>query len=232
MKKIYVRIEGIHCNHCEEKITKALLKNKKIKKVEIKNNIAYIQYQGKINNNEVIDIITKLDYVTTSEYISDNLKDLDNKIELKESIIITTIILTIWIAINQILGFNIFSVIPTIDSAVTYGMLFMTGILTSIHCISMCGVINLIAVVDNRKNKSMKKSLLYNLGRLTSYTIIGGVIGTIGSVISINDTIYGIITVIASIIMLLMSLSMLGIIKFKLKFINSMKIKKNLTVHL
>ena len=221
MKKIYIKIDGIHCDHCEEIITKELLKNKKIKEVKIKHNIAHITYEGNLKNKEIIDSITKIDYITKDEYITNNLKEIDTSHNLKEFIIILGIIIIIWLLINKIIDFNIFNLIPKIDSNITYGMLFITGLLTSIHCISMCGAINLLAIANS---KSIKKPLLYNLGRVISYTLIGGIVGTIGSIISINDTINGIIILTASIIMILMSLSMLGIIKFRLPFIN-IKIK-------
>lgn len=48
-------------------------------------------------------------------------------------------IISISILIYKIFGFNIFGVIPIIDNDITYGVLFVTGLLTSIHCISMCG---------------------------------------------------------------------------------------------
>ena len=94
-------------------------------------------------------------------------------------------------------------------------MLFITGLLTSIHCISICGAINLMAVLDNSIKRNLKRPILYNLGRLISYTLVGGIVGFLGNVFQINSTISGIIIVIASILMLSMSLNMLGIIKFK-----------------
>ena len=100
-------------------------------------------------------------------------------------------------------GFNVFNAIPTIDSNITYGMLFITGLLTSIHCISMCGAINLMAVVNTSSKRNLKRPILYNLGRLISYTFIGGLVGLVGSVISISNTISGIIIIIASILMFL-----------------------------
>ena len=54
------------------------------------------------------------------------------------------------LGINKLFGYNIFNIIPSIDANMTYGMLFITGLLTSIHCISMCGAINL-----NKKNLKM-----------------------------------------------------------------------------
>ena len=37
---------------------------------------------------------------------------------------------------NEMFGFNIFNMIPTIDTNIQLGMLFLTGLFTSIHCIS------------------------------------------------------------------------------------------------
>ena len=100
-------------------------------------------------------------------------------------------------------------------------MLFITGLLTSIHCISMCGAINLIAVINNGRKRNLKNPILYNIGRVLSYTIIGGIVGFIGSVFTINNTISGFIILIASVLMFLMALNMLGIIKLKrIKFCN------------
>ena len=224
MNKKYVKIDGIHCNHCIDTITNALLKNKNIKEVKIKNNIAHITYDKKLSNREIIKIIIDIDYFTKEVYISDNLKNIDTTIRLKEFIVIVVVLFALWFLINKIFGYNIFNVIPSIDSSITYGMLFVTGILTSIHCISMCGAINLIAIVDS-KNKNYKRPILYNLGRVVSYTIIGGLVGLLGSVISLNSTINGIIILVASLIMLLMSFNMLGIIEFRLPFINKIRLK-------
>ena len=56
--------------------------------------------------------------------------------------------------------------IPIIDNNITYGMLFLTGLLTSIHCISMCGSINLVASINNENKRDYKRPILYNLGRI------------------------------------------------------------------
>ena len=215
MNKIYAKIDGIHCSHCISKIKTALLKNKNIKIVDINNNIAHISYVNDIENNDIIKIITDLGYITKKEYISNNLKEVNNHIELKEFIIILmSIILTI-LLINKIFGFNIFNLIPTIDNSITYSMLICTGFLTSIHCISMCGAVNLTSIINSNYNIKLKRPFLYNLGRILSYTLIGGLIGFLGNVININNNITGVIIILASLMMLLISLNMLGIIDFK-----------------
>lgn len=227
MSKIYAKIDGIHCSHCESKITKELLKNKKIKEVKIKKNIAHITYKGNLKSKEIINAIKAIDYFTKEEYISDDLKKIDTNINLKEFITILISILVIVLAIKKLFGFNILNIIPTIDSSITYGMLIVTGLLTSIHCISMCGAINLMAVVDENAKPSLKKPLLYNIGRVISYTLIGAIVGLIGNIISINDTVNGTIILIAASMMFLMALNMLGITNFKLPKLFKTKTPKN-----
>ena len=225
MQVIYVKIDGITCDNCRNKIKKELLCLDNIKEVNINKNIAKITYINNINEIKIIDTINELGYFTKKDYISKNIKDLNSNIKLKEFIIILiSILLTIFL-IRKIFGYDIFNVIPTINDNITYGMLFITGLLTSIHCISMCGAINLMATY-NRENKiNLKRPILYNLGRLTSYTLLGGVVGLIGSIISINEIINGIIIIVVSILMILMSLSMLNIIKFKLPKLLKLKSK-------
>lgn len=226
MQKVYVKIEGIHCSHCESKIIAELLKNKKINHVNIEGNIACIVYQGNLKNKEIIDSILAIDYFTKEDYISSDLQAIDNHIHFREFIFILIAIILFVVVIKRIFGFNVLNVIPTIDSGITYGMLVVTGLLTSIHCVSMCGAINLMAVVNSHTKSDFKKPLLYNLGRVISYTLIGGIVGFIGGIISINDTINGVIMVVAAVIMLLMSLHMLGIVKFKLPRLFKVKVGK------
>lgn len=229
----YVKIEGIHCSHCIETITNELLKDPNIKNVKIKKNIATITYEDNLSNTKIIKTLKSIGYFTKDAYISDNHKDLETKIKLKEFILILGSILLLGLSIEKICGYNIFNVIPTIDTNITYGMLFVTGLLTSIHCISMCGAINLIAFVEKNntsKRKILLNSGLYNLGRVISYTILGGIVGALGSVFKISSTISGFIILICAIVMLLISLNMLGLIDFhlpKISFFKKRKLSKN-----
>lgn len=229
MKKIYIKIEGMMCNHCYETISKIIQKDFNVKKVKIKRDIATIWYENEINIENIIEEINKKGYITKKEYVSEDKSKIDNNINLLEFILITCCIILIMLVLNEIFGFNIFNMIPTIDTNIQLGMLFITGLFTSIHCISMCGAINLYASTskEDSKIKRLKNPLLYNIGRLVSYTILGGIIGGIGKVFSINYVVQNIIILIASIFMLIMSLSMLGIITIdsKIKKCRCFKIK-------
>lgn len=58
---------------------------------------------------------------------------------------------------------------------------FLFGLLSSLHCIGMCGPIALMLPVD-RKNQTKKviQILTYHLGRITAYATIGFVFGLLG----------------------------------------------------
>ena len=220
MATIYVKIKGIHCQNCETTIQKALLKLPNVKEVTIKNFIAYITYEEPLTNDEIINAITQAGYITKASYIRTNLKDLEKTSNLKQFLLIFTIIILIVSLTYKIFGFNIFNVIPTIDSNITYTMLFLTGFLTRIHCVSMCGAINLIAILNQNSQNRFERPLKYNLGRLISYTILGGIAGLLGSILTINNIISGIIITLAGLAMFVMSLEMLGLFRIpRIKFL-------------
>ncbi len=108
-----------------------------------------------------------------------------------------------------------FNYIPQVNQSMGYGLLFfVVGLLTSLHCIAMCGGINISQCVsyrlgDNRSN--VKPSILYNVGRVISYTVIGGIAGGLGSVISFSGVAKGIVAIFAGVFMLSMGLNMLNV---------------------
>ena len=59
MKKIYIKIEGMMCNHCYETISKIIQKDFNVKKVKIKRDIATILYENEINIENIIEEIKK-----------------------------------------------------------------------------------------------------------------------------------------------------------------------------
>ena len=73
---------------------------------------------------------------------------------------------------------------PTARAGMSLGALFTVGLLTSLHCVAMCGGINLAqsAASAQAGRRVSAANLQYNLGRLISYTAVGGFVGAVGSV--------------------------------------------------
>ncbi len=67
-------------------------------------------------------------------------------------------------------------------------MAFVTGLLGAGHCIGMCGgLVSALALSGAGQKGGWVFHLLYNTGRITTYTLIGAVVGWLGSALAYTD---------------------------------------------
>ncbi len=197
--------------------------------VMFKSSNAYVTYDSNVITIEQIAMhIEKLGYsiinkpqnsaiLDGSGKKSNEKESLKKKSQINQILGIGIIVLAAYVIINNAIGFN-FSFIPQINQSMGYGILFVVGLITSIHCVAMCGGINLSQCVSYKqperndgKLSKLKPSLMYNLGRVISYTLIGGLVGALGSAVSFSSTTKGIIGILAGLFMVIMGLNMLNI---------------------
>ncbi len=110
--------------------------------------------------------------------------------------------------------FQLFNLFPVATTDTSLGMLFVIGLLTSVHCVAMCGGINLSQCLGGNgqgRFSGLMPSLKYNLGRVISYTVIGGIVGAIGSAVQFTGTLRGIVQLLAGVFMVLMGVSLSGL---------------------
>ncbi len=67
-------------------------------------------------------------------------------------------------------------------------MAFVTGLLGTGHCIGMCGgLVSALALSEAGQKGGWFFHLLYNAGRITTYTFIGSIVGWLGSALAYTD---------------------------------------------
>ncbi|MDF2986135.1 MAG: hypothetical protein K0R50_1645 [Eubacterium sp.] len=218
-----LHIDGMTCTGCETRIENALKKLEGVEEAKAIFNSAnvYVTYDANtIKLDKIIEVIEKLDYrvmnnpLINSSAAGNGKKNDENKKNIGQIIGAGIIIFALYTIINNTVGFNF---IPQVNQSMGYGILFVVGLLTSLHCIAMCGGINLSVCVQYNSGRNttatekLKPSLLYNLGRVISYTTVGGIVGAIGSVVSFSGTAKGIVAVVSGIFMIIMGLNMLNI---------------------
>jgi sulfite exporter TauE/SafE len=110
-----------------------------------------------------------------------------------------------------------FTFLPTVTQSMGYGLIFVVGLLTSLHCIAMCGGIALsqgITTAASSAPRGLKNRLLpnltYNAGRVISYTVIGGIVGAVGSLFSLTTVLKGAMPIVVGVFMLFLGIRMLG----------------------
>jgi sulfite exporter TauE/SafE len=75
---------------------------------------------------------------------------------------------------------------PLVISSTPYITAFLTGLLGGVHCLGMCGGISaaltqgLAADIRHQPRKLLPFTLVYNSGRILSYTLAGAIVGYLG----------------------------------------------------
>jgi sulfite exporter TauE/SafE/copper chaperone CopZ len=207
------------CNSCETIIQKGLKKIPGVIKVQAdyrKSKVHIIYDLTLVAKKNLIETIERLGYEVIGnpqKLNSRNKKDSEDSIDFGKLLVLGIIIYFVYQTLQN-MGIDF---LPQVSQNMGYGILFVVGLLTSLHCIAMCGGINLSQCVtgkfggDSKNIAKLKPSLLYNAGRVISYTLIGGIVGALGSVISFSGWAKGIVAVFAGIMMLIMGLNMLNV---------------------
>lgn len=211
-----LKIEGMTCTGCELRIEKALRKLDGIVEARVifGNSQAYVTYDARtIGLEQIVEAIERLDYkVINGIKESSGANKPKERMSVSRLLGIAILILALYVVLNNTVGIDF---LPVIDASMSYGVLFVVGLLTSLHCVAMCGGINLSqcvsSAVDGGRFAKLKPSLMYNGGRVISYTVIGGIVGALGSVISFSGVSRGIVAVIAGLFMVIMGLNMLDV---------------------
>ncbi len=121
---------------------------------------------------------------------------------------------------------GVFAAIPVISGTLGFGALFGIGLLTSLHCLAMCGALVLSRTAPSNetdadqltpgKSSPLAPALLYNGGRMVSYAVTGALAGYLGAAFSFSLRSRFIIMVAAALLMLVFALRNLGIFNFKM----------------
>ncbi|MDD5651603.1 MAG: sulfite exporter TauE/SafE family protein [Candidatus Nanoarchaeia archaeon] len=211
MKKTF-QIKGMHCNSCAILIEKELQDKVNSISVSYTKGQAEIDFdKEKISEEEIISVIKKLGYeIVETKKNNDNL--------LKFIILGIAFISILFLIYPLFSNLNIPDLkLPEIGQNTSLILLFFIGILTSFHCISMCGgfVVSYTAKNALEGHKEFKQHLIYGGSKVLSYTIIGGVFGLIGGIFAFSLNLRGWVAILAGIFMIFYSLSMMGISFFK-----------------
>ena len=142
----------------------------------------------------------------------------NKKTDLINIVSIVVIIVSLYYFLEQTGLLNLLNFEKVADSTMGFGMLFVIGLMTSVHCIAMCGGINVSQCLSENKKFSGLYPVMYNLGRVVSYTVIGFVLGFAGMLfgtgenLGVSSIIQGLIKSFAGIYMVIMGVNMLGFV--------------------
>ena len=215
-EKLY--ISGMTCINCQTRIASALNDRSEITDVSVSYETGTAEFSydpAKISLKQIIAMINSLGYEASAQNISQK-KAMLKTVQEIAVIVVLFFLLQRFGILNRLVPDSL------ADSEMGYGMLFVIGLITSVHCIAMCGGINLSQTLQKDTSTEVSRAMFrntleYNIGRVISYTAIGGILGGIGALAGIGSSLQtstffqGMLKLLAGIIMVVMGVNMLGI---------------------
>jgi sulfite exporter TauE/SafE/copper chaperone CopZ len=210
-QKCTLYVHGMHCQACVIMTESELTEHAKV--VSATSSLAsrtvdiYGNFPGMSPDeiaNELSPLLTKHGYTlsTKPEVPKNNWKDFSKAFPIALGFIALFVIL-------QKIG-----LVELVDtSRVTYGTAFFVGIIASVStCMAVVGGLVLsMSATFAKKGDSVRPQLLFHLGRVISFFILGGVLGAIGSFFQLGITSTLIVSLVVGVIMLLLGFNLLDI---------------------
>ena len=218
MKKTIVPIKGMHCRSCELLIEDELKSIPGVKKVDVSHKkacaeICYIN--SKLKVKDVDEAIKKAGY---NVGFAEKPPLFSSKAEDYIDIIFAGIVLFFLFILVDGLGLSkYFAVNPNHPSnLLTVALIGITAGFST--CMALIGGIVLgVSAKFSQANpfatsfEKFKPHLFFNLGRIVTYTILGGAIGLLGSFFQFSGTSLGLVTAAVALVMLTLGLQLTGL---------------------
>jgi len=213
------------CVNCQNKIERALTGTAGVESavVSFAGGTAEVCYDPDVVSfDKIEDVITALGYVIESDVKGAGLRAGGGGAGGSGAARTAALLLVIVAAaliFNQF-GGTLFNAFPSAEAGMSLAMMFLIGLITSVHCLAMCSGINLSQTLRGGAARAacaggglpdFLPSLLYNTGRVVSYTLIGALVGAAGAVFRLSGAARGLVQLAAGVFMFLMGLNMLGI---------------------
>lgn len=224
LKKIVVRISGMHCASCELLIEDAFKKIPGVSKVSVSFGAgrSRVYATREVPLSEFQNAISEHGYRVSP--FSENAANpalvcepagRNTKKDYFEIGAVFLIIVGLYLILKQ------FNLLPNIGISenMGYGFVFLVGLVAATStCIAVTGgLLIAVAAKYNEANpglsgvQKLKPHLYFNVGRVVSYTVLGGAVGGLGSVLTLSPRVNGIVTIFASFIMVLLGFQLLNL---------------------
>ena len=223
MNKCQVDIKGMHCRSCEILLSDEIIKIPGVEEVTVDQNSgsAKIKYDGELKYHAIKKAIESVGYEIGKEdrpLFSKNIHD------YKELGIAFFIVIALYsIAKN----FGIFNLGSSISGAYSsLWVVLLVGLTAGVStCMAMVGGLILGAAARFTQAQPLasgmekfKPHLVFNLGRIASYFVLGGVIGFVGSFFQLSSSTLGLMTIIVALVMLLLGGQLIDIFPILKRF--------------
>jgi copper ion binding protein len=216
MQKVQIQIEGTHCQACKARIESGVARLEGVKRIDVnwKTGKSTVEFDdGVVSREKIVAAIEELGYTVQGQ--TRHQESTAGTTHLSQRLVLGGVLLVLIVAgylfVDRSGAFQLLARLN--EGNLSYGLIFVIGLLASFHCVGMCGglVVTYTAScsANDQQSRSFLPHLQYNLGRLISYAAIGAVLGGFGSFFGVSITFTGALTLVVGVLMILMGLSFL-----------------------
>lgn len=204
--KIVLKIQGMICRQCEYIVESAILHTRGV----INAKASY--WKGKVSVEYDPEIISE-DDIKKSLELAGYPAGSGGLSGIIADIICAVCAVGVFLLLPLLKSIEI----PKATEGATIGAIFLIGLLTSTHCIAMCGGIMLTQTIDKsfsgsgygKKSKyGLLSSLYYNGGRVISYSLMGAIFGALWAVLSYTAPLKSMVFTIAGALVIIIGIQM------------------------
>ncbi len=219
--KLQVAIHGMHCASCEVLIERKFKKIEGVEKVSVSQAAgrAEVTYSLKPSVSQLQEMLDGTEY-TVEPFQQAGLEMIDVHRTTLRDYLETSWVFIIVVAIFFVLGqFNLVPKGLSVSDTMSYPFIFAIGLVAAVSsCIAVTG--GLLVAVSSRYAEShpnlegwqrFKPQLSFNIGRVVGYTILGGLVGELGSFFTLSTRMTGVLTIAASLVMIFLGFQLLNI---------------------
>lgn len=219
LKKVKLKIHGMHCASCEVLIEQKFKEVPGIEKVMVNHasGKADLICSSEPNLRQLNNLVKEDGYTISSWHDRNNSsaqiaheKDTLDYVQIGWMFLI---VVSLYYLLKQ------FNFLPSfsITEHMSYGLIFLIGLFAAVSsCIAVVG--GLLLGLAGKYNEShpnltgiqkFKPHIYFNAGRIVGYTAFGAVVGALGSVLTLSPKANGYLMIVVSIVMLLLGFQLL-----------------------
>ena len=244
VKKTYF-IQGMHCSSCETFIERSVRDLKGIKKVDVSLTRSRIVIDAE--SHQAMPSIYKLNQMFNKDgySFSEQKQKQAQSLSLKNILTVIVIFLLIVLIFFTFNGSQLLSKLY-VDSSSKLPAFFLFGIAAGLSsCAALVGGLLLTVQegwvdVDDAENKrSFLPFLLFNISRIITFAVLGGLLGALGGVIQLSLNASAILTLLISMLMFIIGMQMLGVkwfqklsLNFSGRMVSSVTTRNQIKSHL
>ncbi|MDR1319818.1 MAG: sulfite exporter TauE/SafE family protein [Gracilibacteraceae bacterium] len=219
IKSIRLRVSGMTCANCQSRIENKLRRAAGVQSASVSYSAgtAEVVYDENLAApGDIAAAVRELGYGAETDAGSE-----PPGARARQAAGALIVLLALFMTLRHLGWTDVFNLFPTVETGMSYGMLFVAGLLTSLHCVAMCGGINLSQCLprpDGAGASALRPAFLYNFGRVAAYTAVGFLVGGLGAAFTFSPGAQGGLKLAAGVFMIVMGLNLLGLFPWLRRF--------------